>query len=73
MMAFPLLLTILTGSTFQLAAMTGNSRQFLWLLDLHRGKFGSINLENVYPFFNAISLLTLLVTGILMWLQIPRR
>jgi len=71
-MAFPLLLTIVTGFGFQLAVTTGNTQEFLWLLDLHRGKFGSINLENIYPFLNAIGLFILLTTGIWMWLQIPR-
>jgi hypothetical protein len=43
------------------------------LLELHRGKFGQINLDLVYPFLNALGLLTLLITGVLMWLQSPKR
>ena len=68
-MLFPLLLTLITGSLFQIAAVTGNGDNFLWLLELHRGKFGRINLEMIYPFLNAFGLLMLAVTGITMWLQ----
>ena len=68
-MVFPLLLTSLTGSLFHIAMLTGKSSDFIWLLDLHRGKFGRINLESIYPFFNTFGLLILLVTGVIMWLD----
>ncbi len=68
-MIFPLLLTLITGSLFQIAVVTGDVNNFLWLLELHRGKFGRINLEMIYPFFNAFGLLTLAITGINMWWQ----
>jgi uncharacterized iron-regulated membrane protein len=51
----------------------GDSRDFLWLLELHRGKFGIINLEVIYPFLNAFGVLFLVVTGIAMWLQFKRK
>ena len=73
LMAFPLLLTLTTGLLFQVAIASGKTDDFLWLLDWHRGKFGRIDLEMVYPFLNAIGLLTLVITGILMWLQLPSR
>ena len=72
-MVLPLLLTLITGSLFQMAVVSGKTSEFIWLLDLHRGKFGSINLDKIYPFLNAIGLLTLLITGIIMWFQIPSR
>lgn len=72
-MVLPLLLTLITGSLFQMAVVSGKTSEFIWLLDLHRGKFGSINLDKIYPFLNAIGLLTLLITGIIMWWQIPSR
>ncbi len=72
-MFFPILLTLITGSLFQIAVITGKSEDFLWLLDLHRGKFGSINLEIIYPFLNAFGVLFLAVTGITMWLQINKK
>ncbi|WP_124977921.1 PepSY domain-containing protein [Aphanothece sacrum] len=70
LMLFPLLLTALTGSLFQVAQLTGNSQQFYWLLDIHRGKFGVVNLEIIYPFINALGVIMLGITGILIWLQI---
>jgi len=66
---FPVLLTILTGSLFQVAVLIGKENDFLWLLDLHKGKFGRINLEMIYPFLNALGLLAIATTGITMWLQ----
>jgi hypothetical protein len=73
-MLLPVILTLITGSLFQIAVITGKSEEFLWLLEWHRGKFGRINLEMVYPFLNAFGLLTLAVTGISMWLQTrPRK
>ena len=69
LMLIPLLLTIITGSLFQVALLTGKTDDFLWLLELHRGKFGRINLEIIYPFLNAFGILVLAITGITMWLQ----
>ena len=68
-MVFPLLITLMTGLLFQFVVVSNRASDFLWLLELHRGKFGQINLELIYPFVNALGLLTLLVTGLLMWLQ----
>lgn len=72
-MALPLLLTLVTGVLFQFAVLGEKADGSLWLLELHRGKFGQINLEIVYPFLNALGLLTLVITGIIMWLQSPIR
>jgi len=72
-MVLPLLLTLTTGVLFQFAVASDRANDFIWLLDLHRGKFGQINLDFVYPFLNALGLLTLLITGVLMWLQTPNR
>ncbi|MFE4105052.1 PepSY domain-containing protein [Almyronema epifaneia] len=68
-MVLPLLLTLTTGMLFQIAVASDRANDFFWLLDLHRGKFGQINLEFVYPILNALGLLTLLITGILMWFR----
>ena len=65
----PLLLTLITGSLFQVALVTGHSSDFLWLLEWHRGKFGRINLELIYPFLNAFGLMMLAITGILLWFR----
>ncbi|MEO1131544.1 MAG: PepSY domain-containing protein [Cyanobacteria bacterium J06639_1] len=73
-MVMPLLVTLVTGSLFQIAAAAGLGDDYLWLLELHRGKFGRLNLELVYPFLNAFGLLTLAVTGLAMWWRTkPRR
>lgn len=72
-MALPLLLTLLTGTLFQFAAASDRANDFLWLLDLHKGKFGQINLEFVYPILNALGLLTSVITGSIMWFQSPNR
>ena len=72
-MFLPIFLTAITGSLFQVAVITGKSTDYLWLLDLHRGKFGSINLELVYPLINAFGVLFLAITGMVMWLQINKK
>ncbi|MEL7492360.1 MAG: hypothetical protein AAGJ95_00185 [Cyanobacteria bacterium J06554_11] len=58
---------------FQFAVAGNRANDFLWLLELHRGKFGKINLEFIYPVFNALGLLTLIVTGSVMWWRSPNR
>ena len=72
-MFLPIFLTAITGSLFQVAVITGKSADYLWLLELHRGKFGAIDLELVYPLVNAFGVLFLAITGIVMWLQINRK
>jgi hypothetical protein len=72
-MFLPIFLTAITGSLFQVAVITGKSADFLWLLELHRGKFGSVNLEFIYPLINAFGVLFIAITGIMMWLQINKR
>ncbi|MEM8615004.1 MAG: PepSY domain-containing protein [Cyanobacteria bacterium P01_H01_bin.105] len=70
-MVLPLLLTLTTGTAFQFAVAADRAADFIWLLDLHRGSFGMVNLEFVYPILNALGLLTLVITGLLMWLKTP--
>lgn len=72
-MLVPLLVTLFSGIGFQAAMVSGNGQEFIWLMDLHRGKFGRINLEMVYPFLNGLGLLTLVITGGLMWWRSPTR
>jgi uncharacterized iron-regulated membrane protein len=66
-MALPLLITVLTGSLFQVAELTGHESNFYWLLDVHKGEFGPIDLEMIYPFLNGLGLLLLLSSGVVMW------
>lgn len=72
-MLLPLLITLFTGMGFQIAVSLGQAGDFLWLMEWHRGKFGSLNLELVYPFLNALGLLTLVITGMVMWFQMNKR
>lgn len=69
-MALPLLLTAITGSIYQIADLSGNDAK--WILEIHKGNFGVLKLETIYPFLNTLGLLMLLATGISMWLQMRR-
>jgi uncharacterized iron-regulated membrane protein len=68
-MILPVLLTLITGTIYQIADEAGKGENFGWLLDWHKGHFGSLNLENIYVFLNALGLLTLAITGISLWFQ----
>ncbi len=69
----PLVLTLITGSVFQLFDMQGQGDSVGWLMEWHKGHFGSLNLEKIYPFLIAAGLLVLSITGFSMWLQSRRR
>ncbi len=71
-MLLPLLLTVITGTIYQIVDLAGQGDAFDWLLDLHKGHFGSLNLEVIYPFLNALGLFALLFTGISLWLHMRR-
>ena len=66
-MALPLILTLLTGSLFQIASLTGKAGDFIWLLNFHKGKFGNLALQFIYLFS------MFLVTGANMWLKTSYR
>lgn len=68
-MVLPLVLTAITGSIFQLFDLAGQERSVRWLMALHKGHFGILNLTEIYPFLNALGLLFLVTTGFSMWLQ----
>lgn len=68
-MMLPLLLTAITGVIYQIFDLAGNDKPVKWLLDWHKGDFGILNLEVIYPFLNALGLMFLLFTGISMWVQ----
>lgn len=72
-MLLPVLLTLITGSVYQAFDTQGKGEAVDWLLDLHKGHFGSLNLEIIYPYLNALGLLVLAITGISMWSQMRRR
>lgn len=68
----PIVLTLFTGSIYQIFDLAGNGGSVDWLLDIHKGHFGPINLEVIYPFLNALGLLFMAVTGGTMWLELRR-
>ncbi|HEY9601951.1 MAG TPA: PepSY domain-containing protein [Allocoleopsis sp.] len=68
-MLLPLVLTAITGSIFQVFDLIGQERSVRWLMALHKGHFGILNLTTIYPFLNALGLLILVSTGFSMWLQ----
>lgn len=72
-MLVPLLISLLTGTIYQLLDIAGKDSDFKWVLDIHKGDVGILNLEAIYPFLNGLGLLTLLITGFSMWLQSRRR
>jgi len=66
-MLLSLLLTIFTGTAYQVVDLAGQGKAFKWLLHWHKGQFGAVNLEVIYPFFNALGLFVLLITGFSLW------
>ena len=71
-MLLPLLLTLFTGAIYQIVDSAGKGDDFEWLLRWHKGHFGNLHLEVIYPYLNALGLLALSITGISMWLQMRR-
>ncbi|PSN19032.1 hypothetical protein C7271_09430 [filamentous cyanobacterium CCP5] len=72
-MLLPIVLTVITGALFQLGEMLGQEERIEWLLDIHKGNFGIIDLQIIYPFLNSLGLLLLVATGITLWLLPKRR
>lgn len=68
----PIILTLTTGSIYQALELLGRADSARWLIGIHKGHFGPVNLEAVYPFLNALGLLFMAVTGGSMWLELRR-
>ncbi len=64
----PLVVTVLTGSLYQIALLNQNF-DYYWLIQIHKGKWGPVDLQAVYPFLNGLGLLVMVATGLSMWLQ----
>jgi len=62
-------MTAITGAIFQFFDLAGQGETMQWLMALHTGRFGFLDLSQIYPFLNALGLLILAVTGISMWMQ----
>ena len=57
--AAPLLLTAITGSLY--SALLEQGIDAFWLLKIHTGQFGALNLQPIYPIL--LGSLTILVTA----------
>ncbi|MFQ3584687.1 MAG: PepSY domain-containing protein [Cyanobacteriota bacterium] len=64
----PLVVTVLTGSLYQIALLNQNF-DYYWLIQIHKGHWGPLNLQAIYPFLNGMGLLVMVATGLSMWLQ----
>ena len=73
-MVVPLIISVITGSLYQVAYLNRNF-DYRWLIEAHKGNFGPVRLEMIYPFLNAIGLFVVAISGFTMWLQMrkPKR
>ena len=67
--AAPLLLTALTGSLYSL--LLEMDIDAFWLLKIHTGRFGPINLQPIYSILLGILSCLLIASGLALWR--PRR
>jgi len=65
--ALPLLLTATTGVIYSILDQRGIEAD--WLLALHVGHFGPLNLQPVYSLLLGLCVLVLVVTGLMMWFR----
>lgn len=72
-MVLPIVLTLITGTIYQMFDLAGKDDNVRWLLAVHKGHFGVLNLEMIYPFLNAFCLLAMAITGTSMWLKSRRQ
>lgn len=72
-LVLPLILTAVTGVIYQVFDLAHQDRGVRWLLALHKGHFGALNLTTIYPFLNGLGLIVLAVSGFSLWLQSRRR
>jgi uncharacterized iron-regulated membrane protein len=67
-LALPLVVTVVTGSLYQIARLNDNF-DYYWLIQIHKGQWGPLDLQAVYPFLNGLGLLLMVATGLILWLQ----
>ena len=65
--AAPLLITAGTGSLYSL--LLEQNIDAFWLLKLHTGQFGWLNLQPVYPILLGALTVVVTVSGLTMWLR----
>lgn len=69
--AGPLLLTVLTGVAFSLSEEAGIEPK--WLLHLHVGHFGPLNLSSFYPTLLGVMTLVIIISGVKLYLPAGKR
>ena len=68
--AAPLLLTALTGSIY--SGLLEQGIDAFWLLKIHSGRFGPLNLQPYYSVLLGLLTLVLPVSGVSLWLPRPK-
>ena len=68
--AAPLLLTVLTGSIY--SGLLEQGIDAFWLLKIHSGRFGPLNLQPYYSVLLGLLTLVLIVSGVSLWLPRPK-
>jgi uncharacterized iron-regulated membrane protein len=63
--ALPLILTAITGVIFSVLEQKGVEAD--WLLQIHIGHYGPINLQPYYAYILGLCVLILVITGASMW------
>jgi len=69
--AAPLLLTAASGSLYSVLLEQGIDA--FWLLKIHTGRFGPLNLQPYYSILLGIFTLVVILSGLSLWLSRPRR
>ena len=63
--AAPLLLTALSGSLY--SALLSQGIDAFWLLKIHTGRFGPLNLQPYYSIVLGLATLMSVISGIALW------
>ncbi len=69
--AAPLLLTAASGSLYSVLLEQGVDA--FWLLKVHTGRFGPVNLQPYYSILLGISTLVVIISGLSLWFSRSRR
>ena len=69
--AAPLLLTASSGSLYSVLLEQGIDA--FWLLKIHTGRFGPLNLQPYYSILLGIFTLVVILSGLSLWFSRPRR
>ena len=68
--ALPLIITAITGVIFSVLDQRGIEAD--WLIQIHSGHYGPINLQPYYAYLLGICVLILVITGAAMWWRTRR-